>query len=57
MARLSQVQPETLEGLKKHQSTILFSLKDPDISIRRRALDLVYAMYDEYIYIYACVCV
>ena len=44
--RLSQQQPETLEGLKKHQSTILFSLKDPDISIRRRALDLVYAMYD-----------
>mmetsp|Transcript_40767 Transcript_40767/g.67711 ORF Transcript_40767/g.67711 Transcript_40767/m.67711 type:complete len:987 (-) Transcript_40767:172-3132(-) len=46
MARLSQLQPETLEGLKKHQSTILFSLKDPDISIRRRALDLVYAMCD-----------
>lgn len=46
MARLSQQQPETLEGLKKHQSTILFSLKDPDISIRRRALDLVYAMCD-----------
>jgi AP-2 complex subunit alpha len=46
MARLSEVQPETLDGLKKHQSTILFSLKDPDISIRRRALDLVYAMCD-----------
>jgi len=46
MARLSEVQPETLEGLKKHHSTILFSLKDPDISIRRRALDLVYAMCD-----------
>ena len=46
MARLSQQQPETLEGLKKHQSTILFSLKDPDISIRRRALDLVYVMCD-----------
>uniref|UniRef100_A0A7S4F9F0 AP-2 complex subunit alpha n=1 Tax=Chrysotila carterae TaxID=13221 RepID=A0A7S4F9F0_CHRCT len=46
MARLSQLQPETLDGLKKHQSTILFSLKDPDISIRRRALDLVYSMCD-----------
>jgi len=46
MARLSQEQPHTLEDLKKHQSTILFSLKDPDISIRRRALDLVYAMCD-----------
>ena len=46
MARLSHQQPETLEALKKHQSTILFSLKDPDISIRRRALDLVYSMCD-----------
>merc|ERR1740130_1667070 len=46
MARLSQQQPETMERLKKHQSTILFSLKDPDISIRRRALDLVYSMCD-----------
>nr|ALD47967.1 adaptor protein complex 2 subunit alpha [Emiliania huxleyi] len=46
MARLSQEQPHTLDDLKKHQSTILFSLKDPDISIRRRALDLVYAMCD-----------
>eukprot|EP00964_Phaeocystis_antarctica_P126932 scaffold90611_cov51-Phaeocystis_antarctica.AAC.2 len=46
MARLSQQQPETMDQLKKHQSTILFSLKDPDISIRRRALDLVYSMCD-----------
>ena len=44
MARLSQEQPHTLDDLKKHQSTILFSLKDQDISIRRRALDLVYSM-------------
>ena len=40
MARLSIAQPDTMEALKKHQSTILFSLKDQDISIRRRALDL-----------------
>merc|ERR1740130_1076711 len=46
MARLSQQQPETMDQPKKHQSTILFSLKDPDISIRRRALDLVYSMCD-----------
>ena len=46
MARLSIAQPDTMEALKKHQSTILFSLKDQDISIRRRALDLVYAMCD-----------
>ncbi|KAL1523477.1 hypothetical protein AB1Y20_018415 [Prymnesium parvum] len=46
MARLSQAQPDTMESLKKHQSTIIFSLKDADISIRRRALDLVYSMCD-----------
>lgn len=31
MARLSQAQPDTMEALKKHQSTIIFSLKDADI--------------------------
>ena len=46
MARLSVAQPDTMDALKKHQSTILFSLKDQDISIRRRALDLVYSMCD-----------
>ena len=35
MARLSIAQPDTMDALKKHQSTILFSLKDQDISIRR----------------------
>ncbi|KAF5940237.1 hypothetical protein HYC85_021404 [Camellia sinensis] len=32
--------------IKRHQSQIITSLKDPDISIRRRALDLVYGMCD-----------
>ncbi|KFK39913.1 hypothetical protein AALP_AA3G305400 [Arabis alpina] len=32
--------------IKKHQSQIIISLKDPDISIRRRALDLLYGMCD-----------
>ncbi|EFH50344.1 hypothetical protein ARALYDRAFT_489126 [Arabidopsis lyrata subsp. lyrata] len=32
--------------IKKHQSQIVTSLKDPDISIRRRALDLLYGMCD-----------
>ncbi|XP_019084751.1 PREDICTED: AP-2 complex subunit alpha-1-like isoform X1 [Camelina sativa] len=32
--------------IKKHQSQIITSLKDPDISIRRRALDLLYGMCD-----------
>nr|XP_019705763.1 AP-2 complex subunit alpha-1 isoform X2 [Elaeis guineensis] len=32
--------------IKRHQTQILTSLKDPDISIRRRALDLLYGMCD-----------
>jgi len=45
MAKLSQ-HPECAEDVKRHNSTILFSLKDADVSIRRRALDLVYSMCD-----------
>ncbi|XP_028124141.1 AP-2 complex subunit alpha-1-like [Camellia sinensis] len=32
--------------IKRHQSQIITSLKDPDISIRRRALALLYGMCD-----------
>ncbi|KAH7667049.1 Clathrin/coatomer adaptor adaptin-like N-terminal protein [Dioscorea alata] len=32
--------------IKRHQAQIITSLKDPDISIRRCALDLLYAMCD-----------
>ncbi|XP_059314792.1 AP-2 complex subunit alpha-1-like isoform X4 [Lycium ferocissimum] len=32
--------------IKRHQAQIISSLKDPDISIRRRALDLLYGMCD-----------
>ncbi|XP_061346371.1 AP-2 complex subunit alpha-1-like isoform X6 [Gastrolobium bilobum] len=32
--------------IKRHQAQIITSLKDPDISIRRRALDLLYSMCD-----------
>ncbi|CAM6024960.1 unnamed protein product [Sphagnum balticum] len=34
------------ESIKKHQAHIISSLKDPDISIRRRSLDLLYGMCD-----------
>ncbi|KAG6336574.1 hypothetical protein ID866_2512 [Astraeus odoratus] len=37
---------ETLDPLKKHQGTIILSLRDKDISVRRRALDLLYSMCD-----------
>lgn len=32
--------------IKKHQNTVLFSLKDADVSIRRRALDVLFVMCD-----------
>ncbi|KDN38649.1 Adaptor protein complex AP-2 alpha subunit [Tilletiaria anomala UBC 951] len=37
---------ESLEPIKMHQSTIIQSLKDRDISVRRRGLDLLYSMCD-----------
>jgi len=46
MAKLSGVK---LSGslLKQHLPTILISLRDPDISIRRRALDLMFCLCDQ----------
>jgi len=37
---------DSLEPIKKHQNTIIMSLKDKDISVRRKALDLLYSMCD-----------
>lgn len=37
---------DSLRAIKKHQSTIILSLRDKDISVRRRALDLLYSMCD-----------
>lgn len=37
---------ESLDSIKKHQGTIILSLRDKDISVRRRALDLLYSMCD-----------
>lgn len=45
MAKLAQLEG-TAESIKKHQATVLVSLKDSDISVRRRALDLLFVMCD-----------
>lgn len=37
---------ESLEPIKLHQGTIILSLRDKDISVRRRGLDLLYSMCD-----------
>ncbi|KAI8999428.1 adaptin N terminal region-domain-containing protein [Gaertneriomyces semiglobifer] len=37
---------ESVDKVKSHQDTIIQSLKDKDISVRRRALDLLYSMCD-----------
>lgn len=37
---------DTLEPIKRHQSTILMSLKDKDVSVRKRGLDLLFSMCD-----------
>ena len=43
MAKLAQLDGTSI---KKHQATVLVSLKDADISVRRRALDLLFVMCD-----------
>jgi AP-2 complex subunit alpha len=45
MAQLAQIDG-SVEGAKKHQATVLVSLKDADISVRRRALDLLFVICD-----------
>ncbi|KAG6851058.1 hypothetical protein H0H93_002950 [Arthromyces matolae] len=45
MAHLA-ARAESLEPIKRHQNTIILSLRDKDISVRRRALDLLYSMCD-----------
>ncbi|RMJ24861.1 Adaptin domain-containing protein [Aspergillus sp. HF37] len=37
---------ETLDPIKKHQNIILGALRDRDISVRRKGLDLLYSMCD-----------
>ncbi|KAF8873706.1 adaptin N terminal region-domain-containing protein [Gymnopilus junonius] len=45
MAHLA-ARADSLDPIKKHQNTIILSLRDKDISVRRRALDLLYSMCD-----------
>ncbi len=45
MAHLA-ARADHLEAVKRHQGTIILSLRDKDISVRRRALDLLYSMCD-----------
>ncbi|CDO71573.1 hypothetical protein BN946_scf184911.g43 [Trametes cinnabarina] len=45
MAHLA-ARTDNLEAIKTHQGTIILSLRDKDISVRRRALDLLYSMCD-----------
>lgn len=45
MSRLVNLEG-TGDAIRRQQATIMFSLKDADISVRRRALDLLFAMCD-----------
>ena len=47
MARLANLHDVDKEQIKRHQQTVLISLKDADISVRKRALNLLFVMCDE----------
>lgn len=47
MSHLASLSTETSNMVKKYQETVIASLRDADISIRRRALDLLYGMCDK----------
>eukprot|EP01111_Echinosteliopsis_oligospora_P011184 TRINITY_DN3628_c0_g1_i1.p1 TRINITY_DN3628_c0_g1~~TRINITY_DN3628_c0_g1_i1.p1 ORF type:complete len:863 (-),score=268.97 TRINITY_DN3628_c0_g1_i1:49-2637(-) len=44
---LSKVVSSDLQAVQRHRNTIVDCLKDPDVSIRRRALDLIYSLVNE----------
>eukprot|EP00727_Mastigamoeba_balamuthi_P008566 m51a1_g4331 Adaptor protein complex 1 (AP-1), gamma subunit (843) ;mRNA; r:139003-142008 len=44
---LQKVVEADVQAVQRHRQTVVDCLKDADISIRRRALDLVYALVDE----------
>ena len=47
MGRFAALDNETAAIAKKHQETVILALNDPDISIRKRALDLLYGLCDK----------
>ncbi|GAM27766.1 hypothetical protein SAMD00019534_109420 [Acytostelium subglobosum LB1] len=47
MSHFASLSNETSVMIKKYQDTVILSLRDADISIRRRALDLLYGMCDK----------
>lgn len=47
MAKLSHNEVISSYLMKEHMNTIIYSLRDPDASIRRRALDLIFALCDQ----------
>lgn len=44
---LSSVVSEDIGAVQRHRSTIVDCLKDPDVSIRQRALELIYQLVNE----------
>jgi len=47
LSTLSRVVGTDIEAVQRHRNTIVDCLKDPDVSIRKRALELIYALVNE----------
>ena len=47
LTMLAKVVETDLSAVQRHRATIVDCLKDPDVSIRRRALDLLYSLVNK----------
>eukprot|EP01119_Soliformovum_irregulare_P004110 TRINITY_DN1511_c0_g1_i1.p1 TRINITY_DN1511_c0_g1~~TRINITY_DN1511_c0_g1_i1.p1 ORF type:complete len:976 (-),score=279.06 TRINITY_DN1511_c0_g1_i1:21-2702(-) len=47
LGHIGTLDSESSALVKRHQDTVILALRDPDISIRKRALDLLYGMCDK----------